>query len=408
METVHSWLLMAALTDPWVSILKWGTTMCQFSVNKWTVWTSLYEGLLSFSEPGTAGCRTREKSHCWPSLWLPWPAGHPLPAGDPCSCSWPGSWCTDGWAEVVEEKLCPPCPRQCWWLDRSPADFSTVGQSLPGEPPPVPSQPCPAEEAAAAVLAFLRCPGKGRLRATLPAPARKDWSWDTVLWRVVVDGEPKRSNTEVLACWFFLVEEVFFVLVWLLSLGFWMNITDEPAILSACRMVRTQFWRTLGSGPRTWGPSKGTVLTVLRTRGWKPKFLSRTSRRNSCRLEAAAKPADTAKTWASCMIPCSTQVRSGASRCAPKAHLGYPWSAPNAPRCTHAPKAHLQGRSRCAPKAHQMDLNKIVRTKSAPIWLSHFYSAPNPHLKKLTFFYNARGAHQMDLNKIVCTKSAPI
>ena len=55
-----------------------------------------------------------------------------------------------------------------------------------------------------------------------------------------------------------------------------------------------------------------------------------------------------------------------------------------------------------------MDLNKILRTKSAPIWIIHFYSAPNPHLKNLTFFYNAPGAHQMDLNKIVCTKSAPI
>ena len=174
---------------------------------------------------------------------------------------------------------------------RSPANFSTVGQSLPGEPPPAPRQRCRAEEAAVAVLAFLHCPGKGRLRVPLLAPARKDWSWDTVLWTVVAEGEPKRLNTEVLACWFFLVEEVFFVLVWLLSLGFWMNVTDEPAILSACRMVRTRFWRTWGSGPRTWGPSKGAVLTILRTCSWKLKFLSRASRRNSCKLQATAKPA---------------------------------------------------------------------------------------------------------------------
>ena len=53
----------------------------------------------------------------------------------------------------------------------------------------------------------------------------------------------KRSNTEVLD-WFFLVEEVVFVLVLLLSLGFWMKVTDEPTILSACRMVRTLFCRT--------------------------------------------------------------------------------------------------------------------------------------------------------------------
>ena len=66
--------------------------------------------------------------------------------------------------------------------------------------------------------------------------------------------------------------------------------------------------------------------------------------------------------WKYTISPCSTQVRSGASRRAPKAHLGYLWSAPNAPRRTHAHKAHLQVRSRCAPKTHQMDSNK-----SAPI-----------------------------------------
>ena len=116
---------------------------------------------LHFSEPGTAGCRTREKSRCWPSLWLPRPAGHPLPAGDPGGCFWPGSWCTDRRAEVVGEKLCPPHPRQCWWLDRRPADFSTVGESLPGKPPPAPSQHCPAEEAAAAVPSLLALSWEG-------------------------------------------------------------------------------------------------------------------------------------------------------------------------------------------------------------------------------------------------------
>ena len=204
-------------------------------------------------------------SRCWLSLWPPWPAGHPWPAGDPGSCSWCGNWCTGGWGEVVEEKLCPPRPWQCWWLDRSPADFSTVGKSLSGEPPPAPSQHWLAEEAAAAVLAFLRCPGRGRLRAPLPAPARKDWSWVIVLWMVIVEGEPKRSNTEVLDRWLFLVGELFFVLVLLVFLGYWTNVTDEPAIRSACRMVRTHCCRTLDSRPRTWDPSKGAVLTVLRT-----------------------------------------------------------------------------------------------------------------------------------------------
>ena len=91
------------------------------------------------------------------------------------------------------------------------------------------------------------------------------------------------------------------------------------------------------------------------------------------------------------------------------AHQKRTWAIPGA-HLMHvdAPKAHLQVRSRCAPKAHQMVLNKIVRTKSAPIWLSHIHSAPNQHLKNFTFFYNASGAHQTGLNKIVCTKSAPI
>ena len=89
------------------------------------------------------------------------------------------------------------------------------------------------------------------------------WWWR--LCTVVAEGEPRGSNIEALA-WLFLVDEVAFVLV-LLSLGFWTKVTDEPAILSACRMVRTLFCRTLGSGPRKWGPSKGAVLTVLRTCG---------------------------------------------------------------------------------------------------------------------------------------------
>ena len=44
-----------------------------------------------------------------------------------------------------------------------------------------------------------------------------------------------KTKTEVLD-WFFLVDDVTFVVV-LVSLGFWTNVTDEPAILSACRMA---------------------------------------------------------------------------------------------------------------------------------------------------------------------------
>ena len=138
-------------------------------------------------------------------------------------------------------------------------------------------------------------------RAKAARRARKNWSCDSVLWTVVLEGESKRSNTEVLA-WFFLVEEVVFVLVLLLSVDFWTKVTDKPAILSVCRMVQTLFRRTLGSGPRTWGPSEGAVLTWIRTCGWKLKFLNRTSPHSNCRLEAAAKLAETAETWASWMI----------------------------------------------------------------------------------------------------------
>ena len=74
--------------------------------------------------------------------------------------------------DALVGELRSPIPRQCWWLDRSPADFSTVGQSLPGEPPLAPRQCWLAEVAAAAVLAFLRCPWRGRLWARLTGVRR--------------------------------------------------------------------------------------------------------------------------------------------------------------------------------------------------------------------------------------------
>ena len=156
METVHSRLLMADRKDPCVSILKWGTIMWQFKVDR------SITGRRSHVFFGTRNIRlyrTREKSHCWPSLWPPSTTRRPRPAGGLGGCSWPRNWCTDGWAEVFEGKLCPPHPWQCWWLDRCLADSSTVGQSLPGEPPPGLRQRCPAEEAEGVVLAFLRCAG---------------------------------------------------------------------------------------------------------------------------------------------------------------------------------------------------------------------------------------------------------
>ena len=134
--------------DAWVSILKCGTTRWRFNVNK------SITGHRSSSTPEKAGCRTREKTHWELSLWLPWTAGHPRPAGDPGSCSWSGTRCCDGWIEVDRENCHPPLPQQCWWPGRCPTGFATGGQSLPGEPLPVPRQRRPAHGAWAAPEVF--------------------------------------------------------------------------------------------------------------------------------------------------------------------------------------------------------------------------------------------------------------
>ena len=94
----------------------------------------------SSSAPETAGCRTREMFRSEPSLWLPWTAGHPRPAGDPGGCSWCGTRCCDGWVEVDVGSLDTSLPWLCWWPDRIPAVHTTEGQSQPGEPPPVSHQ----------------------------------------------------------------------------------------------------------------------------------------------------------------------------------------------------------------------------------------------------------------------------
>ena len=125
-------------------------------------------------QPGTAGCRTREMFCSEPSLWLPWTAGHLRPAGDPGSCSWCGMRCCDGRVEVDVGSLDPPLPRLCWWLDWTPADFSTDGQSLPGEPRPVSRQRRPAAGAWVAPEDLQRWDLLGRPRPPQPDSARKD------------------------------------------------------------------------------------------------------------------------------------------------------------------------------------------------------------------------------------------
>ena len=59
---------------------------------------------------------------------------------------------------------------------------------------------------------------------------------------------PRPSKTEVLVAVF--LDDVTFVLD-LDSRCFWAKVTDKPAILSACLIVRTRFWGTMGSGPTT-------------------------------------------------------------------------------------------------------------------------------------------------------------
>ena len=148
-----------------------------------SAWTNrwLDVALLSPSAPGTAICRTQERTRWELFLWLPWTAGHPGPAGDPGGCSWCGMWCNDGWAEVDEEIRDPPT-RQC-------------GQSLPGYPTCKPS----------AVAGW----GSWSSSPNLPA---LDWNGmvtgslagigtkGLVFWMVVAAfGEPNHSKTESLA-----------------------------------------------------------------------------------------------------------------------------------------------------------------------------------------------------------------
>ena len=147
--------------------------------------------------------------------------------------------------------------------------------------------------------------GEERLRAPLPVPAWKDWvPWVIVLWNDAGSVEdPKRSKTEVLDCWLFLPAGVFFAgLSWNWILHRFWNVTEEPAILSACLMLLTRCCNTLGSGHNTWDPSKGAVRMMLRTCGWNPKFWSRASLRSNCRFEAATKPEGMVVNWASWMI----------------------------------------------------------------------------------------------------------
>ena len=256
-------------------------------------WTgrSQVADLLSSWVPETTDCRNPGTSRWWHARWPPLSARHRRPVEGLVGCTWSGNWCFDGWAEVVAGMQCPHRPRRCRWPGSCPADSASVGQSLPGEPPPGTRQHFLAEEEEENLPHFL-LPWKGRRRA-LPAPAGKGGSCVTVLC-VADGGEPSLSNTEGLGAVF--LDDVFVLVLTSFCLA---KVTDEPVIRSACLMARTRAWSTFGSGPTTWWPSNGAVRTAEITGGWKLKSLRRASRRNNCRLDAAAKPAET---WASWMM----------------------------------------------------------------------------------------------------------
>ena len=187
-------LWIQSIFDSWW-LLKWTPVFPFWSVappgddSMQTDWWRDADPLSSLA-PGTAGCRTWEMLCSEPSLWLPWTAGHPRPAGDPGSCSWCGMRCYDGWVEVHVGNLDPPLSRLCWWPNRTPEDFATDGQSLPGKPPPVSRQRQPAAGAWVAPEDLRRWDTLGRPRLPRPDSARKDCvSWVMVLgmvgWLVV-------------------------------------------------------------------------------------------------------------------------------------------------------------------------------------------------------------------------------
>ena len=267
-----------------------------------SVWTSrwLVEDLLSSSAPGTASCRTREMPRWWLSLWLPWTAGHPRPAGDPGGCSWHGNWCTDGWAEVDVENICPP-------LDSvggrtGPQQTSPLcGKVCQVSPPPTwPPSTLASWGSCSSCLGLPTLSWEGSVTSSPAGTCTKG----LILGNSPLNSRSPRRTQAVehrsfgmllLHGWCSLLRAG---LCWLI--GF----LDE-------RHRRSRHMVSLPDGldpllqdigPRTWDSSKGAVLTVLRTCGWKPKFLSKASRRNSWMLEAAVKPAETAATCASWMM----------------------------------------------------------------------------------------------------------
>ena len=163
-------------------------------------------------------------------------------------------------------------------------DFVAEGQSLPGKPPPVSCQRRPAAEAWVAPEDLRRWYTLGHQWPPWTDSARKDCVYCVmVLWMVGWLVNPRRLNTEVLACC--VLTFGVFLVTWdvVATLVIFWKVTEDPDILSACLMLCSHCCSTFGSGPTTCDPSNGAVCTTLRTCGWKPKFFSRASLLSSCR-----------------------------------------------------------------------------------------------------------------------------
>ena len=171
MDTVHSWLLMAARTEPCVSIL------LELPCGSWE-WKgrSSDEDLPSSWEPETVGCSTLGMSYWWPALWPTSIARHPRLAGGLAGCFWSGSWWMVGQLRSLAESKTHPI------LDN--AGGPAVAQQTPPlwakstrrAPTWTPSMP----------------PGWGSCRSLLSLAA--------LIWVGLMVGSPASASTKWLRC----------------------------------------------------------------------------------------------------------------------------------------------------------------------------------------------------------------
>ena len=117
--------------DPFVSILKRGTTSCHLSPDK----SVTGQRSTAFWGQGTACWRNPVISPDIQAGWLPWSkAGPPLvEAVDGCSLS--QKWTVSGWGKELCSNLAPSCPSQSSKLDSHLVHYGTGGWSPLGQSP---------------------------------------------------------------------------------------------------------------------------------------------------------------------------------------------------------------------------------------------------------------------------------